>query len=163
MARGDKRSVARLAAVQALYDMEISGKPVNEAVAEFESHWMNVPIDDVELKPAEEPFFRSLVTGVVQDQRLVDQKVDAALARGWPLKRVEAVLRAILRAGAYELIRRPDVPVKVVINEAVELAKRFGTAEAPAFVNGVLDRAAQALGRRSDEDDAASEPSEPAE
>jgi N utilization substance protein B len=143
MARGDKRSAARLAAVQALYDMEISGKPVQQAVAEFESHWMNVAIDDVELKPAEEPFFRDLVAGVVQDQRLVDQKVDAALARGWPLKRVEAVLRAILRAGAYELIRRPDVPVRVVINEYVDVARAFYDGEEPGMVNAVLD----AIGR----------------
>jgi N utilization substance protein B len=139
MARGDKRSVARLAAVQALYDMEISGKPVQQAVAEFESHWMNAAIDDVELKPAEEPFFRDLVAGVVQEQRLVDQKVDAALARGWPLKRVEAVLRAILRAGAYELIRRPDVPVRVVINEYVDVARAFYDGEEAGMVNAVLD------------------------
>lgn len=143
MARGDKRSAARLAAVQALYDMEISGKPVQQAVSEFESHWMNVPIDDVELKPAEEPFFRDLVAGVVQDQRLVDQKVDAALARGWPLKRVEAVLRAILRAGAYELMRRPDVPVRVVINEYVDVARAFYDGEEAGMVNAVLD----AIGR----------------
>lgn len=145
MARGEKRSAARMAAVQALYEMEISGKPVHEAVAEFEAHWMGRAVDEVEFKPAEEAFFRALVAGVVQDQRLVDQKVDAALARGWPLKRVEAVLRAILRAGAYELIRRTDVPLRVVISEYVDVAHAFYDGDEPGMVNAVLD----AIGREA--------------
>ena len=104
MSRSEKRSAARLAAVQALYEMELSGKGVIDAVSEFEAHWMGRPIEGIEYTPAEEAFFRDLVSGVVQEQRLVDQKVDAALAKGWPLKRIEAVLRAIMRAGAYELL-----------------------------------------------------------
>ena len=79
------------------------------------------------------------MSGVVQEQRLVDQKVDAALAKGWPLKRVEAVLRAIMRAGAYELLRRPDVPARVVITEYVDVTHAFYDGEEPGMVNAVLD------------------------
>lgn len=140
MARGsEKRSAARLAAVQALYEMELSGKGVVDAVAEFEAHWMGRSVDGVDFKEAEEPFFRDLVAGVVQEQLLVDQTVDAALAKGWPLKRVEAVLRAILRCGAYELLRRPDVPARVVISEYVDVGHAFYDGEEPGMVNAVLD------------------------
>jgi transcription antitermination protein NusB len=139
MSRSDKRSAARLAAVQALYEMELSGKGVIDAVSEFEAHWMGRPIEGIEYTPAEEAFFRDLVSGVVQEQRLVDQKVDAALAKGWPLKRIEAVLRAIMRAGAYELLRRPDVPARVVITEYVDVAHAFYDGEEPGMVNAVLD------------------------
>jgi N utilization substance protein B len=139
MSRGEKRSAARLAAVQALYEMEMSGKGVVEAVAEFEAHWIGREVDEVEFKPAEAPFFRDLVAGVVQEQRLVDQKVDAALAKGWPLVRVEAVLRAILRCGAFELVRRNDVPARVVITEYVDVAHAFFDGDEPGMVNAVLD------------------------
>jgi N utilization substance protein B len=139
MSRGEKRSAARLAAVQALYEMEMSGKGVAEAVAEFEAHWIGREVDGVEFKPAEAPFFRDLVAGVVQEQRLVDQKVDTALAKGWPLVRVEAVLRAIMRCGAFELVRRTDVPARVVISEYVDVAHAFYDADEPGMVNAVLD------------------------
>lgn len=139
MSRGEKRSAARLAAVQALYEMEMSGKGVAEAVAEFEAHWIGREVDGVEFKPAEAPFFRDLVAGVVQEQRLVDQKVDTALAKGWPLVRVEAVLRAIMRCGAFELVRRTDVPARVVISEYVDVAHAFYDGDEPGMVNAVLD------------------------
>lgn len=139
MSRGEKRSAARLAAVQALYEMEMSGKGVAEAVAEFEAHWIGREVDDVEFKPAEAPFFRDLVAGVVQEQRLVDQKVDTALAKGWPLVRVEAVLRAIMRCGAFELVRRTDVPARVVISEYVDVAHAFFDGDESGMVNAVLD------------------------
>lgn len=144
--RGDKRekrSAARLAAVQTLYEMELSGKGVLDAVAEFEAYWMGREIEDMEFKPADAGFFREIVSGVVEDQRLVDQKVDAALAKGWPLKRIEAVLRAILRAGAYELIRRQDVPARVAITEYVDVANAFYDGDEAGMVNGVLDTIAR--------------------
>ncbi|GGH17470.1 N utilization substance protein B [Alsobacter metallidurans] len=144
--RGDKRekrSAARLAAVQTLYEMELSGKGVLDAVAEYEAHWMGREIEDMEFKPADAGFFREIVSGVVEDQRLVDQKVDAALAKGWPLKRIEAVLRAILRAGAYELIRRQDVPARVAITEYVDVANAFYDGDEAGMVNGVLDTIAR--------------------
>lgn len=139
MSRREKRAAARLAAVQALYEMEMSGKGVHDAMAEFETHWIGREIDGVAFKPADAPFFRDLVGGVVQEQRLIDQKVDAALAKGWPLARVEAVLRAILRCGAYELVRRPDVPAKVVITEYVDVTHAFYSGDEPGMVNAVLD------------------------
>jgi N utilization substance protein B len=144
--RGDKRekrSAARLAAVQTLYEMELSGKGVLDAVADYEAHGMGREIEEMEFKPADAGFFREIVSGVVEDQRLVDQKVDAALAKGWPLKRIEAVLRAILRAGAYELIRRPDVPARVAITEYVDVANAFYDGDEAGMVNGVLDTIAR--------------------
>ncbi|PSC06430.1 transcription antitermination factor NusB [Alsobacter soli] len=150
--RGDKRekrSAARLAAVQTLYEMELSGKGVLDAVADFEAHWMGREIEEMEFKPADAGFFREIVSGVVQEQRLVDQKVDAALAKGWPLKRIEAVLRAILRAGAYELIRRQDVPARVAITEYVDVANAFYDGDESGMVNAVLDSIAREV--RGDE------------
>lgn len=149
MARPEARSAARLGAVQALYEMEISGKGVGDALAEFESHWLGREVEGEEYQTADAEFFRSIVRGVVDDQRLVDQKVDASLAKGWPLRRVEAVLRAILRAGAFELLRRKDVPAKVVITEYVDVARAFYDGEEPGMVNAVLDSLGREL--RSDE------------
>jgi N utilization substance protein B len=139
MARPEARSAARLGAVQALYEMEIAGKGVGDALAEFEAHWLGREVEGEEYQTADAEFFRSIVRGVVDDQRLVDQKVDASLAKGWPLRRVEAVLRAILRAGAFELLRRKDVPAKVVITEYVDVARAFYDGEEPGMVNAVLD------------------------
>jgi N utilization substance protein B len=139
MARPEARSAARLGAVQALYEMEISGKGVGDALAEFEAHWLGREVEGEEYQRADAEFFRSVVRGVVDDQHLVDQKVDASLAKGWPLRRVEAVLRAILRAGAFELLRRKDVPAKVVITEYVDVARAFYDGEEPGMVNAVLD------------------------
>jgi N utilization substance protein B len=139
MARGEKRSAARLAAVQALYEMEISGKGVTEAMAEFEAHWMGREVEGLTFQPAEAEFFRAILQGVVQNQVAIDQKVDAALAKGWPLRRIETVLRAVLRAGAYELMHRPDVPAKVAISEYVDLTRDFYEGEEAGMVNAVLD------------------------
>ena len=91
----------------------------------------------------DEEFFGDIVRGVLCHQTDIDRDLSASLASGWTLRRLDSILRALLRAAAYELKKREDVPVKVVINEAVELAKRFGTGESPAFVNGILDRVAQ--------------------
>ncbi|MHB2166009.1 transcription antitermination factor NusB [Alsobacter sp. R-9] len=143
MSKREKRAAARLAAVQALYEMEISGKPVNEAMAEFEAHWIGREIDGVAFKEADAPFFRDLVGGVVQEQVLIDRRVDEALAKGWPLKRIEAVLRAILRCGGYELLRRADVPARVVITEYVDVTHAFYAGEEPGMVNAVLDSIAR--------------------
>ncbi len=136
---GEKRRAARLAAVQALYQMEIGAKGVAEAMAEFEAHWIGQEVEGVPLPAAEVAFFRDVLGGVVREQRAVDSQVDTALAAGWPLKRVEAVLRAILRAGAYELMFRKDVPARVVISEYIDVAHAFYAEDEPKLVNGVLD------------------------
>ncbi len=140
---GERRSAARLAAVQALYQMDLTGKGLNDIIAEFERHWMGKEIEDDQYKPADGAFFRVIVQGVLDRQRSVDPAVDDLLAKGWPLKRVEAVMRAILRAGAYELMRMPDTPVKVVISEYVDIARAFFEKEETAMVNAVLDRLAR--------------------
>ena len=143
MARAAERSAARLAAVQALYQMEVSGKGVTDALAEFEAFWIGREVEGIAFKPAENAFFRDILAGVVREQRPVDVKIDAALADGWPLKRIEAVLRAILRAGAYELMFRKDVPARVAISEYVEVAHSFYSDDEPGLVNAVLDALAR--------------------
>src|SRR5829696_3228766 len=143
MAKPAERSAARLAAVQALYQMEVSGKGVIDALAEFEAFWIGREVEGISFKPAENEFFRDILGGVVREQRPIDMKVDAALSAGWPLKRVEAVLRAILRAGAYELMFRKDVPARVVITEYVDVAHGFYNEDEPGLVNAVLDAIAR--------------------
>ena len=144
MASQPERSAARLAAVQALYQMEVAGKGLVDAMAEFEAHWMGREVDGVVFPPAENALFRQILSGTVAEQRAVDRLVDDALATGWPLKRVEAVLRAILRAGAWELAFRRDVPLRVVISEYVDVAHRFYGGDEPGLVNAVLDAIARA-------------------
>lgn len=123
--------------------MEVAGKGLNEIFAEFESHWIGREIEGVQYKPAELAFFREVLQGVLADQRMIDQHIDRALAGGWPLQRVEAVMRAILRAGAFELHRRKDVPARVVIKEYVDVAGAFFEPAESGMINAVLDRIAR--------------------
>ena len=139
----DHRSAARLAVVQALYQMEVSGKGINEIFAEFESHWMGQEIEGVQYKPAEVGFFRDILQGVLTDQLGIDQQIDQALSSDWPLARVEAVMRATLRAGAYEMRARKDVPSRVVIKEYVDVAGAFFGPTESGMVNAVLDKIAR--------------------
>lgn len=139
MSKPAERSAARLAAVQALYQMDVSGKGVTDALAEFEAFWLGREVDGVTFQPSDHTFFRDLLAGMVREQRAIDQKVDDMLAAKWPLKRIEAVLRAILRAGAYELMYRRDVPARVVISEYVDVTHSFYAEDEPGLVNGVLD------------------------
>ncbi len=143
VSRGELRSAARLAAVQALYQMEIAAKGLNEVFAEFESHWMGREIEGDQYKPAEGKLFRAIVHGVLDEQISIDRKVDELLADGWPLKRVEAIMRAVLRAGAFELVHKPDTPVRVAISEYVDIASAFLDRDEVGMVNAVLDRLAK--------------------
>jgi transcription antitermination protein NusB len=143
MTKPAERSAARLAAVQALYQMDVSGKGVIDALAEFEAFWMGREVEGIAFQPSDPDFFRSILSGVVENQRPIDQRIDAALAAGWPLTRIEAVLRAILRAGAFELMFRKDVPVRVVISEYVDVAHGFYGEDEPGLVNAVLDTVAR--------------------
>ena len=95
------------------------------------------------LAAADEGFFAELVRGVVAEQGRVDAAIVRRLAEGWRLERLDATVRAILRAGAYELAHRPDVPTEVAIDEYVELAKSFFEGTEPGFVNGALDAVAR--------------------
>ena len=141
------RSVARLAAVQALYQMEVSAIGVEGVIREFTEHRFDRDIEGVTLASADEGFFADLVRGVVGEQAEVDRKIAGRLATGWRLERLDATVRAILRAGAFELAHRPDVPTEVVIDEYVELAKSFFEGPEPAFVNGALDGVARDVRR----------------
>ncbi|MES2035720.1 MAG: transcription antitermination factor NusB [Pseudomonadota bacterium] len=133
------RTVARLAAVQALYQMEMSGVGAEHVVREFSEHRFDGDLEGETLAEADEGFFAELVKGVVAEQGSIDTAITARLATGWRLERIDATLRAILRAGAWELIRRPDVPVEVAIDEYVEISKSFFEGPEPGFVNGALD------------------------
>jgi transcription antitermination protein NusB len=152
--KANKRGAARLAAVQALYQMDLAGTGLNEIVAEFESHWLGGEVEGAQYRPAEAAFFRDIIGGVVREQTSLDPQIDAALARGWPLKRIEAILRAVLRAGCYELACRRDVPARVVMSEYVDVASAFVDRNETGMVNAVLDQLAHQL--RADEFGAAS-------
>lgn len=137
------RSVARLAAVQALYQMEVSSAGVEHVIREFTDHRFDRDIEGVTLASADEGFFADLVRGVVTAQGKIDAAIARHLAQGWRLERLDATVRAILRAGTYELAHRPDVPTEVVIDEYVEVAKSFFEDSEPGFVNGALDAVAR--------------------
>jgi N utilization substance protein B len=143
--KANKRGAARLAAVQALYQMDLAGTGLNEILAEFERHWLGGEVEGAQYRPAEAAFFRDIVGGVVREQTRLDPQIDAALARGWPLRRIEAILRAALRAGAYELACRSDVPARVVMSEYVDVAAAFVDEEETGMVNAVLDQLAHQL------------------
>ncbi|GIK80540.1 MAG: transcription antitermination factor NusB [Xanthobacteraceae bacterium] len=143
--KANRRGAARLAAVQALYQMDIVATPINEILAEFESHWIGREVEGSQYLPAEAAFFRSIVSGVVAEQRRLDPMIDEALAGGWPLKRIEALMRAVLRAAAYELSARSDVPARVVVSEYVDIAHAFLDREETGMVNAVLDQLARRL------------------
>jgi N utilization substance protein B len=138
--KANRRGAARLAAVQALYQMDIAGAGINDVIAEFESHWIGGEVEGEKYLPAEAAFFRDVVSGVVRDQARLDPLIDDALSRGWPLKRIDAILRAVLRAGAYELEHRKDIPGRVVVSEYVDVANAFVDGEETGMVNAVLDQ-----------------------
>lgn len=143
--KANKRGAARLAAVQALYQMDIAGTSLNKILAEFESHWLGGEVEGSQYLPAEAAFFRDIVGGAVREQRKLDPMIDAALSAGWPLKRVEALLRAVLRAGAFELDQRKDIPARVVVSEYVDVANAFVDRDETGMVNAVLDTLARQL------------------
>lgn len=139
------RSAARLAVAQALYQMDVAGKGLNEILAEFESHWIGGEIEGVQYEEADIDLFRDILKGVLADQLAIDRVTDGALQQGWPLRRVEAVMRAVLRAGVYELRSRGDVPARVVIKEYVDVAAAFLGADEVGMINAVLDRLARTI------------------
>jgi N utilization substance protein B len=141
--KANKRGAARLAAVQALYQMDIGGAGINDIFAEFESHWLGNEVEGDQYLPAEEAFFRDVVAGVLRDQNTLDPLIDDALSKGWPLARIEAILRAVMRAGSYELEHRMDIPARVIISEYVDVAHAFVEGDETGMVNAVLDQIAR--------------------
>ena len=141
--RSRSRSAARLAAVQALYQQEMEGTPTPRLLKEFHDHRLGATIEDAQYHDAEIDFFDDIVTGVEARRADVDEKIAAKLASGWSLERLDRPMRAILRAGAYELIARADVPVGSVISEYVDVAHAFYDKRESGFVNGLLDAIAK--------------------
>ena len=139
----NQRGAARLGAVQALYQMDVGGASLPAVVAEFEAHRLGGELEGDQLRPADAPFFRALLTGVVKAQRRIDPIVHGALPPTWPITRIDLTLRAILRCGAFELAERRDVPGRVVISEYVDIANAFFDGDEPGLVNGVLDGVAR--------------------
>jgi len=141
--RSRSRSAARLAAVQALYQHDMEGTPVPRLLKEFHDHRLGATIEDAEYHAAERDFFDDIVTGVSARCADIDGLISNRLAEGWSLERLDRPMRAILRAGAYELVARPDVPVGSVISEYVDVAHAFYDKRESGFVNGLLDAIAK--------------------
>jgi len=143
--RSRSRSAARLAAVQALYQQEMEGTPLRRLLDEFHQHRLGGTIEDVTYVEAETDFFDDLVKGVDARREEIDATIGAKLAAGWNLERLDRPMRQILRAGAYELIARVDVPTGTVISEYVDVADAFYAKREKGFVNGLLDAVAKAV------------------
>ncbi len=139
------RTAARVAAVQALYQMELSEADLNDVMAEFLRERFDEAQPEETIEGADRIFFADILRAVLRRQREIDPMVDEQLADGWRLVRVDAILRAVLRAGVAELLDRSDVPARVVINEYVNVAKFFFSEDEPRVVNGVLDKLARRL------------------
>jgi transcription antitermination protein NusB len=143
VARSRSRSAARLAAVQALYQHEMEGAPIATLLHEFHLHRLGATIDEVEYAEAEVDFFDDLVKGVAARRDEIDLLITSKLAEGWSLVRLDKPMKAILRAGTYELIARADVPTASAISEYVDVAKAFYDPRETGFVNGLLDALAK--------------------
>lgn len=136
------RTTAREAALQMLFALEASEAPVQRVISDF---WQETPGDAEGRAYADE-----LVSSIAKDLEATDGLIRSA-SRNWRLERMTRVDRNVLRLGAWELAHCLDVPRAVILDEAVEIAKRYGTEESGSFVNGVLDRIADDCGRRDEE------------
>ena len=143
MARSLSRSAARLAAVQALYQMEMEATPLAKLLHEFHQHRLGATIEDATYADAEQDFFDDVVSGTDARREEIDGLITGRLAEGWSLNRLDRPMRAILRAGTYELIARPDVPAASVISEYIDVAHAFFDKRETGFVNGLLDAIAK--------------------
>lgn len=134
------RSAARLAAVQALYQLEMTGADWRAVVREFGEHRLGQEIEGVQYREADQGHFRRTVEGAINNQAEIDQLTDRALVARWPLARIDSILRALFRAAGAEIVGRADIPARVVIGEYVDVAKAFfGQGKEASFVNAVLD------------------------
>lgn len=145
--RTQARAAARLAAVQALYQHEMEQTPVPLLLNEFHQHRLGAEIEEARYADADIHFFDDVVKGALARQAEIDAAIGARLADGWSLERLDKPMKAILRAGAYELIARADVPVGAVITEYVDVAHAFYERREAGFVNGLLDAIAKHVRR----------------
>lgn len=141
------RAAARLAAVQALYQHEMEATPLAGLLDEFHRHRLGAEIDEDQYAQADVAFFDDVVKGVVARRDEIDALLSGKLAQGWALARLDKTMLQILRAGAYELMARPDVPTAAVITEYVDVAHAFFEPREAKFVNGVLDAVGKAVRR----------------
>jgi N utilization substance protein B len=139
-----KRTKARERAVQALYQIDVTATDLDEALSRFWRSFEPVEREVMDLAEA-------LVRGVAGHRRVIDATIET-VSTNWRLDRMARVDRNVLRLAVHEMLNRPEVPVKVVINEAIELGKKYGSESSGAFINGVLDKIAQSLpaDRRAD-------------
>lgn len=143
--QANQRGAARLAAVQALYQMDVGQVSLEATLSQFSSHYLGKELEGDQYLPADADYFGQIISGVAAAQLEIDPIIDQNLVAGWPVTRIDATLRAILRAATYELLKRLDVPTKVVISEYVDVAKAFFESEEPGMVNGVLDSIAKQI------------------
>jgi N utilization substance protein B len=141
--RSKARSASRLAAVQALYQLEMEKPVLTQLLHEFHQHRLGATIEDVEYAEADVTFFDDIVKGVFARREEIDALIAAKLADDWSFDRLDKPMRQILRAGAYELIARKDVPVGAVINEYLDVTDAFYDRREKGFVNGLLDALAK--------------------
>lgn len=141
--RSKSRSAARLAAVQALYQLEMEGTPLHLLLHEFHEHRLGATIEDVTYADAEQNFFDDIVSGVDRRRAEIDGLISARLSSGWTLDRLDKPMRQILRAGTYELLARADIATGTVISEYVDVAHAFYDKREAGFVNGLLDAVAK--------------------
>ncbi len=139
------RAAARLGAVQALYQMEMTGIGVEAVIAEFEANRFGQTIDDEQYTGADTALFAGLLRGIVAHQDQVDGLIAPTLTPEWPLARIDSTLRALLRAAVYEIMSRPDIPLKVILSEYIDIAHAFFSGSEPGFANAVLDTIARQL------------------
>lgn len=140
------RSTARLGAVQALYQSEISDEvKLDDLIKEYQSHRLGQEIEGDQYGAADEELFADILKGATERRDEIDAEMGKCLRDGWPVERLERVLRATLRAAGYELLARPDVPTNVIINEYVEVTKAFYDKAQISFVNGVLDKMSKTI------------------
>lgn len=141
--RSIARSAARLAAVQALYQHQMEKTPTARLLDEFHQHRLGREIEDAPYAEPEIAFFDDIVIGAIARREEIDALLTSRLAQGWSLTRLDRTMLQILRAGAYELLARPDVPVGTIISEYVDVAHAFFDAREAKFANGVLDGVAK--------------------
>jgi len=141
--RSKARAAARLASVQALYQREMEGTPITTLLHEFHQHRLGATIEDVEYADADVTFFDDIVKGVDARREEIDGIISSKLSADWSLDRLDKPMRQILRAGAYELMARPDVPVGAVISEYLDVTDAFYDRREKGFVNGLLDAIAK--------------------
>jgi transcription antitermination protein NusB len=142
-ARLPARSAARLAAVQALYQFEMEATPMASLLDEFHMHRLGAEIEDEQYLEADVAFFDDVVRGVAARRDEIDGRLADRLAQGWSIARLDRTMLQILRAGAYELLARPDISVSIVINEYLDVAHAFFDDREAKFVNGLLDAIAR--------------------